>query len=453
MSGFQNITGFAPPTSFGGFMSLLQNAMWRGIPFHVTGAVVRKGRKQAVHNYSFRDGVWVEDMGRAPRQYSFSGYLIGDLAPAMQLALDAACEARGPGMLIHPTIGAVRCSLTSCASSVRRDAMRVIEVQFEFLEAGEQIFPVALIGAAVGVLASVASALIGVGSSLGGVAAASHASASTISAGKAAGTAFANAALGYASDPAMLVAMPIGMVAADGFSLGRYNVGNATVRQADSVTVPALQADIAVERDQVAQLGDAAVVAIGGTTQASAQDVIDALDAMTDTMRQMMTDPADQTRTLLILAGFTYVIPNTGSYIGADIAGVGNAVVAACRRVALANLARASSSYQPHSYDDAAAQRALIAAAFDAEITVAGDAGDDDAYTALKDLRSGVVADLTRRGASLPPVATVAFRTSLPALTLAQMLYRDASRSDELVGEAAVPHPAFMPLSFKALAA
>ena len=98
MSGFQNITGFAPPTSFGGFMSLLQNALWRGVPFHVTGAVTRKGRKQAVHNYAFRDGVWVEDMGRAPRQFSFNrtaneGARIGEAALSGG-ALDAFVEFR-----------------------------------------------------------------------------------------------------------------------------------------------------------------------------------------------------------------------------------------------------------------------------------------------------------------------------------------------------------------------
>ena len=136
MSGFTNVTGFAPPTSIAGFMGLLQTASFRGVPFKVIAAQVKKGRRQAIHEYPFRDGGWAEDMGRALRTYSFSGYLIGDLAPAMQLLLDNAVETAGPGLLIHPTIGAVKVALVSSGTAVHRDKMRVIEVAFEFIEQG-----------------------------------------------------------------------------------------------------------------------------------------------------------------------------------------------------------------------------------------------------------------------------------------------------------------------------
>ncbi len=83
MSGFTNVTGFAPPANFAGFMGLLQTASFRGVPFQVVAAQVRNGRRLAVHEYPYVDGGWHEDMGRALRTYSFSGYLIGDLAPVM----------------------------------------------------------------------------------------------------------------------------------------------------------------------------------------------------------------------------------------------------------------------------------------------------------------------------------------------------------------------------------
>ena len=81
MSGFTNVTGFAPPTSIAGFMGLLQTASFRGVPFKVIQARVKKGRRWAIHEYPYVDGGWPEDMGRALRTYAFSGYLIGDLAP------------------------------------------------------------------------------------------------------------------------------------------------------------------------------------------------------------------------------------------------------------------------------------------------------------------------------------------------------------------------------------
>jgi prophage DNA circulation protein len=142
---FTNVTGFAPLSSVAGFMGLLQTASFRGVPFKVIAAEVKKGRRLAIHEYPFRDGGWAEDMGRALRTYSFSGYLIGDLAPAMQLLLDNAVETAGPGLLIHPTIGAVNVALVSSGTAVHRDKMRVIEVTFEFIEQGGTVFPTAII--------------------------------------------------------------------------------------------------------------------------------------------------------------------------------------------------------------------------------------------------------------------------------------------------------------------
>ena len=75
-------------------------------------------------------------MGRMLRTYSFSGYLIGDLAPVMQNLLDMAIEAKGPGLLMHPTIGALQVGLLSSSTAVQWDKMRVIQVEFEFIEVG-----------------------------------------------------------------------------------------------------------------------------------------------------------------------------------------------------------------------------------------------------------------------------------------------------------------------------
>ena len=44
MSGFTNITGF---------MGLLQTATFRGVPFKVIQARVKKGRRWAVHEYPY----------------------------------------------------------------------------------------------------------------------------------------------------------------------------------------------------------------------------------------------------------------------------------------------------------------------------------------------------------------------------------------------------------------
>lgn len=455
MSGFQNITGFAPPTSLSGFMGLLQNAFWRGVPFKVVGAQVRKGRKIALHEYPFRDGGWAEDMGRAQKIYSFTGYLIGDLAPVMQLALDAAAEEPGPGLLIHPTIGAVNVALLSCATAVRRDAMRVIEVQFEFIEQGEQSFPLQLIATAVSVVAasdllvSISGGSIGSGSP--GAAAAM--SPTAIGAGVTTVQGFATACIGAAGDSAAIAALAVALPTDVGSSNGRFAAGNASLLQPPGTTIGGLQAQVALQRGAVVTAGIAAAAAVNEFTPETGPAVSAALSGLTEATRVVMSDPADQVRILTHLATFVPADQFVSSSAwGTEIVTVRDGIASLARRMALASLARGAAAYAPVSYQDAADLRASIAAAFDAEITAAGDAGEDDVYAALKALRAAVIADLTTRGASLPQTLEVTFATALPSLTLAQMLYRDASRSDEIAREVTVPHPAFCPTTFRALA-
>jgi prophage DNA circulation protein len=51
-------------------------ASFRGVPFAVRSASGRFGRRQAVHEYPFRDTVWVEDLGRNARRLTIDGFLI-----------------------------------------------------------------------------------------------------------------------------------------------------------------------------------------------------------------------------------------------------------------------------------------------------------------------------------------------------------------------------------------
>lgn len=123
------------------------------------------------------------------------------------------------------------------------------------------------------------------------------------------------------------------------------------------------------------------------------------------------------------------------------------------RRAAVVELARAAAAYQPTSYDDAVAVRRAVVAAIEGEMDDAGDAGDDGTYAALLALRTAVVRDLTARGADLAPLRQVTPPAALPALTLANQLYADATRADDLVARTDPAHPLFLPTSFRALAA
>jgi prophage DNA circulation protein len=453
MSGLQGITGLPTPNSLSGFLGALQAASFRGVPFLVDAAQVRVGRRQANHEYPFRDGGWPEDMGRAQRTYTFTGHLIGDLAPAMQLALNTVLELPGSGLLIHPAVGAVKVAVVSGASGINWQAGRLISLELVFLEDTGTVFPSVIIATVLAVAALAITALAAANADLGGVAGPAVLDGSAVTGeGGAVVAAFAQAVAIGGGDPTAIVGMATALPPPDSnTTYGRYAGGSASVALADGTTVAVLQAQLATQRAAVASTGASAVGLAG--SYSAATDMMDALAAIVEAMRAGISDPADQVRVLLGLAGFAFSDGAGGPIgLGAAMATMRDAMAAACRRAALVSLALASSAYQPVSYDDAAALRVALAAALDTEILAAGDAGEDASYVALKQLRAGVILDLTVRGANLPAVVTVNFRTALPSLAIAQMLYRDASRSDEIAAESGAIHPAFCPISFQALA-
>jgi prophage DNA circulation protein len=349
-----------------GFAGMLQQAYWRGVPFSVVATSVRKGRKVAVHDYPFRDGGWAEDMGRAQHVYQFSGYLIGDMAPLMQLALDAACEMTGPGLLIHPTLGAVRVALLSATTSVHKEKMRVIEVAFQFLEQGDLLFP-SIITATIGnVLSAAADAIPPIAADLisGAVMLAAMAGALVTDEGESVIRSFSTACATSAADPASMVAMATALPPPDAnTTYGRYGAGSASTALPAGTTVASMQAHLADQRSIVATTSAAASVAAAAFSAATGPALVASIASVVEAARATMTNPADQIRSLAALCAFAYADNNGGAGLSGDIATVRDAMAAACRRCAVVSLARAGAAYRPVSYNDAANIRALIAAA------------------------------------------------------------------------------------------
>ena len=119
-------------------------ASWRGVPFRVRESQVKRGRRQAVHEYPFRDTVWVEDLGRATRVVAFRGFIVGDDVDAQLQAMDAAAERPGDGLLVHPVLGPIACaSLASYVASESFEHGRVFLLEFEFVLGAPRSYPAA----------------------------------------------------------------------------------------------------------------------------------------------------------------------------------------------------------------------------------------------------------------------------------------------------------------------
>jgi prophage DNA circulation protein len=180
-------------------------------------------------------------------------------------------------------------------------------------------------------------------------------------------------------------------------------------------------------------------------------DFAAAAQALAAALYAASVDPADAIRILSGLSNFAPGDPTGPSAIGAAMATMQRASRDLFRRAAVVALARASSDYQPASAADAVAVRNTVCDALDREIEIAGNQGEDGTFNAMRRLRAAVSKDLTARGAGLPGQATIQSMAPVPAPVLAQKLYRDATRGDELVSTSGCVHPAFLPLTFKAL--
>jgi prophage DNA circulation protein len=104
----------------------LQPASWRGISFGVLDSEIRRGRRVAVHEYPYRDIVWVEDLGRATRRYGFRGFYVGDDCYQVEQEMLAAAEVSGAGNLVHPSLGSLTVNLIEFSSGQRRELGRVV---------------------------------------------------------------------------------------------------------------------------------------------------------------------------------------------------------------------------------------------------------------------------------------------------------------------------------------
>jgi len=433
-------------------------ASFRGVPFATRGDDFRSGRRQAVHEYPNREDYWPEDMGKSVRRLSITGFLVGDDIIAQRERMVAAIETPGPGILIHPSLGRLTVSVLGEQPIRSGERGRVFEIQFTFVVAGDRQFPE--VQAATGA-ASQTSAAAMFQAALGGYvtqlqlalsrgSAVAHQVVATVSGWSAQISGLANDATNLFS---MLVSLPTNISGTFGRYFGGGRVGfqniNTSPQASSGATTASLIAAGAAARASVAAAATALNTAATGGDPAT---IGAAVQALAQALLAAIQDPRSAVRLLAGLYGYTEAPVLGSSAIPMAMLSAQAAHLSLFRRATLQALAQASAAYQPVSADDAAAVRNQVCGLIDLEITAAGDAGDDDSYTALRQLRADVAQDLATRGAGLPEIVEVDSPAPGPSLVLAQRLYRDPARADQLVVFGNPPHPAFMPTRFKALA-
>ncbi|WP_112198584.1 DNA circularization protein [Rahnella sp. NRRL B-41462] len=439
-------------------------ASFRGVPFAIIDADGNFGRRQAVHEYPYRDTVWVEDLGRSTRRLTLNGFIIQSslIYSAVDVMtqrdnLIAACESAGAGTLVHPTLGELTVSIVDGGLKLResKDSERVFEFSLTVIESGFRVFAVtgavsAASAAQTSWLAlaskSAATFIAEVNSDLRTVTQAIKTLKSTVSFWTSMVTRTANEATNLSNT----------LKSTFGSSrYGRYNTGDVGGTASGAINTATMTADtdnydllvsqkMAASVENRAEVQDVTVSLLASASIAAyasgAQDVINAL-------LSSEAKGLDLVRLFETLATFS---DTTYRHDSSD-SGIASAAQIYLVTLSAGAMAYAASLYEPVSYDDAAELLQRVVTAIDTVSLAAADAGYDDVFSTLSDLKTTVKTTLQEKGAQLANVSTVAFSAVLPALNLANRLYQDAARTEGLVKMADPIHPAFMPLSFRAL--
>lgn len=487
----------------GNWLTALSPASYGGVPFGVESGRTAAGRKTVTHTYPFRDDVWIEDLGKRGRTFDVQGFLVdNDLvtgatsAQAVYKNLLSISETAGGQTLVHPTLGTIT---DVCCLGIeifeRTDLGSVYEFRLTLAVTGKRLFPTTVIstGGAVDAAAS-ATGLQAIVNFVAATAATIQKEAAVVQAAVSTAVGWYQTAVSVVNDVKGIAGAVSTLAGNFGRLFGGANNGfaGANPQASPSATAADLLAAAVVSRAAVTATGAALQLVAGGADSSTAIDsAVQAIKqaatenpssavALTAAVTTLQTaaanpsdnstllgaaiqaflavavatanDPADAVRLAGTLAQYQPVVTTNPSVVGQAMATMQTAMGALLRRCALAQLATTLTTYQPSSQGDANTILQQAVSLIDAEITVAGDAGDDETYQALRSLAQAVVADLTTRGANVAPISSFTFSASLPALALANRIYRDASRADGLVQQVNPIHPAFLPTTFQALA-
>jgi len=439
-------------------------ASFRGVPFAVVSAEGVFGRRQAVHEYPYRNTAWVEDLGRGTRKMTIRGFIVHNSlaydAPdviTQRNALVAACEMEGAGTLIHPTLGELTVSVPDGGLRVLEsiDNGRSFEFILTVIESGLKVFAVT-----------------------GSAQADSQVQASWLRTGLMAGVKFVATVKGeirsvtqtiktLRNTASFWVNMAKGTInevtnlsnvlksTFGSARYGRYSKGSIGGGVSGSTGVISRTGDTdnyaALVDSKMAEAvtGRAELLALTTAFESTgsvesfpvdARAVIDAVISFTSSVEEKI-------RMLETLALYR----NPVFYATTGENAVANGATVLLCVLSAGALAVTAASYEPSSYDDAILMLNRVCDTLDAVLLMAADTGDDDDYLNLLQTRNALVSAYSQKGAALSTLTQVVMPASLPALTLANRIYQDGARGDELVQSAGPRHPAFMPAKFKAL--
>lgn len=438
----------------------LQPGSFRGVPFLIDDSTAQVGRRVALHEYPLRDTPWGEDLGRRARRFAVDCLVLGTDYMSARDALIAALETAGAGTLVHPYFG-TRSVVVSDAVEVRESTREggVARFRIPFAESGEKLEPASVTDTPSVVNAASASAQAQLAASfangqysVSGWPAWLGASAMTdlntfnqqlmalrdsIPSLPSAVTAFNGLLSNFSATLTSLVSTPFDLGA--GVVSLVLGLGTLARQPLDALSLyTQLQgfgaswsnpAPATPARAQQAANRTALVTLVQGLALAQAAATSAQVPAQTQAAPLPVASAAAPVWTVPVVSPITGLpLPSAPQLVAPQTAD--------------SQQLAAPATVQGYDTAQAAAQvRESITEAIDTACLTA----DDPSYLQWRDLRAGVVADLSARAAALPSLVSFVPATTLPALVLAWRLFGDATRDAEIVSRNDVPYPGFVP--------
>ncbi|PHM70407.1 DNA circularization protein [Xenorhabdus kozodoii] len=442
----------------------LHPASFRGVPFAVVSGESVFGRRQAVHEYPYRDTAWIEDLGRATRKITLRGFIIQDSAVyhapdviTQRKNLVAACETGSTGTLVHPTLGELTVSVTESGLRMNESVEfgRVFEFTLTVIESGLQVFAVT-------------------------------------NSTKSATEVKNHWLLTYTTTLAKYVAMVRGEIRSVvwGMKIIKSTAGQwigMVTRSVDEVTnlSDMLKTTFGTERYGRYQRGQIGGTVSGATgvrsrdnqsrhdaeiiQQATAavvmgrKSIAESIDKMTHSLTvEVFSQAAHGVVDAIIrsagsaeekIAIFENLsaFQNTQYQLSDSDRHVTNMTVLLLVVLSAGAMAQVASEITPANTQAANELQRRVCHALNTALVMSGDLGMDEIYSALTTLRHEFVTSAELNGAESGRLAQFSLPAVLPALNVSNRIYQDAGRSDELIQATNPRHPAFMPVKFTAL--
>ena len=391
---------------------------FRGVPFYIDDGERTGGRRVASHQFPLRDSPFTQDMGRRQRGFTLNIVLVGTGArgDSRRYAsvedwcddLINAFEMKGPARLDHPRYGelSVQADEYRVADDLR--VRNVIRLSISFLEPGDQVLQPRVISFAL--VNEKADALQA-----------------------AAAAAFADTFITDGQPVSVQVK------AADALSAAFAMVSKV---KSAAGRIQALSQQAQGMLMQPANLGFTLISSVR-MIQGSIFSPASLLKGQMDFLKGVISRrPVTNQATVSGAANVTAAVNEQAIYGAMALA----AVAEAARLLSGTVATESGDTIEGVSFDNAdqaiAMRDAFLDLVDDLELIT-----DDAVLLPLKAIRAQIVSDMAGRAANLAGIERITLEASTPALVLAQRLYADARRADDIIVRNGIKRPLFVPAS------